>query len=156
MKSKTKHRQVIPAFNLVAHSRSGKAQLPPPKLLSWLAANAGISMTTAERLWRTACQDTVKLVAPGTSEFYGQAIDRLVELIDTESARRDIASFGFRPWARYQAKLLIAGSIYINSYRQMQQHRMNSLRNRQRSQHSLATILFHHASPAAELPRSPK
>ena len=130
--------------------------LSASKLLSWLAVNAGISMTTAEQLWCTACQDAIHLAAPDTSDFYGRAINRLVELIETESTRRDIVSFGFRPWARYQAKLLSAGSAYIDSCRQMHQHRLNSLSTKRMSRPSLTLFLLHHVVPAAESPRSQK
>ena len=124
--------------------------------MPWLAANAGISMRVAEQLWHQACYDAADSSKPGSSEFYGAAIDRLAELIDNESARRDLASFGFRPWARYQARLVSAGSAYIGSCRQLGRYRLNELAGYQDARQPLVPFLFHLARPAAKHPRSLK
>lgn len=153
---KTKTSAVRRTRTTSAPDNSRHALLSPPKLTSWLAANAGISLSVAEQLWLTACDDTAKSATPGSSEFFGAAIDRLAKLIDNESTRRDLASFGFRPWARYQARLLSAGSAYIGSCRQLGRYRLNALANCQLARRPLAPSLFHLAGPVVAHLRSSK
>jgi hypothetical protein len=76
-----------------------------PKLLPWLARKAGIDDRRADVLWRDACRYAAHRAAPESSDYFKIAIDRLLELVATESLRADAASFGWRPWARAQNRL---------------------------------------------------
>jgi hypothetical protein len=40
----------------------------------------------------------------GSADYFKLAVDRLLELVAAESLRADAASFGWRPWARAQAR----------------------------------------------------
>lgn len=71
-----------------------------PKILPWLAHEAGISEQRAEGLWHSALKDAAKAAKPGTPEYWRHAIDRVRQSIAAESCREDAASFGWRPWAR--------------------------------------------------------
>jgi hypothetical protein len=42
--------------------------------------------------------------ATGSADYFKLAVDRLLELVAAESLREDAASFGWRPWARAQAR----------------------------------------------------
>lgn len=79
---------------------------PPktPKLLPWLAKKAGITESRATRLWHDAERWAQRQAAPGTAAYFQLAVDRLLELVAAESLREDAASFGWRPWARAQAR----------------------------------------------------
>ncbi len=76
-----------------------------PKILPWLAKKAGISESRAAVLWRDAERWAAHRAAPGSSLYFKLAVDRLLELALAESLRADAASFGWRPWARAQARL---------------------------------------------------
>lgn len=76
-----------------------------PKLLPWLAKKAGISDARAATLWRDAERWAERRATAGSSDYYKLAVDRLLELVAAESLRADAASFGWRPWARAQARL---------------------------------------------------
>lgn len=76
-----------------------------PKLLPWLAKKAGIADARAAVLWRDAERWAARRAALGSSDYYRLAVDRLLELALAESLRADAASFGWRPWARAQARL---------------------------------------------------
>jgi hypothetical protein len=76
-----------------------------PKLLPWLAKKAGISERRAATLWHDAERWAARLAAPGSSAYFKLAVDRLLELMAAESLREDAASFGWRPWARAQARM---------------------------------------------------
>lgn len=76
-----------------------------PKLLPWLARKAGISERRACTLWFEAERWAARRASPGCSAYYQLAMDRLLELAAAESLREDAASFGWRPWARAQARL---------------------------------------------------
>lgn len=77
----------------------------PPKLLPWLAHKAGISEHRAEILWGAALRHAAfRVPETDTSAYWQAAMDRLMELIAAESLREDAASFGWRPWARAQAR----------------------------------------------------
>jgi hypothetical protein len=82
-----------------------KTQLKTPKLLPWLAKKAGINEQRAAALWHDAERWAAHRAAPGSSAYYKLAVDRLLELMAAESLREDAASFGWRPWARAQARL---------------------------------------------------
>ena len=76
-----------------------------PKILPWLAHKAGIDNRRAETLWHAALRHAAHCHAENTSEYWQAAMDRLVELIASESKREDVASFGWRPWARNLADI---------------------------------------------------
>ena len=76
-----------------------------PKLLPWLARKAGISEQRAARLWADSERWAAHRAAPNSSAYYKLAVDRLLQLMAAESLREDAASFGWRPWARAQARL---------------------------------------------------
>ena len=79
-----------------------------PKLLPWLAKKAGISDERATTLWLESERWAARRAAVGSSSYFKLAVDRLLELIAAESLREDAASFGWRPWARAQARLWAA------------------------------------------------
>lgn len=79
-----------------------------PKLLPWLAKKAGVSDVRATALWREAERWAARHAATGSSAYFKLAVDRLLELVAAESLRADAASFGWRPWARAQARLWAA------------------------------------------------
>ncbi len=71
-----------------------------PKILPWLAHKAGIADRRAETLWNAALRHAAQTHAPDTPDCWQAAMDRLQDLIAAESQREDVASFGWRPWAR--------------------------------------------------------
>ena len=75
-----------------------------PQLLSWLAKKAGIGEARASELWLEAECWAEQRASPGSSVCHKLAVDRLRELAFAESLREDVASFGWRPWARAQAR----------------------------------------------------
>ncbi|MCF8179660.1 MAG: hypothetical protein K9J74_14225 [Sulfuritalea sp.] len=76
-----------------------------PQLLPWLAKKAGITERRATTLWHDAERWAARRAAVGSSDYFKLAVDRLLELTAAESLRADMASFGWRPWARAQARL---------------------------------------------------
>lgn len=76
-----------------------------PKLLPWLAKKAGIGDARAATLWHDAERWAARQAAPGSATYFKHAVDRLLELVAAESLRQDAASFGWRPWARAQARI---------------------------------------------------
>ena len=82
-----------------------KTQAKTPKLLPWLAKKAGISERRAAALWHDSARWAAHRAAPGSSAYFKLAVDRLLELMAAESLREDAASFGWRPWARAQARM---------------------------------------------------
>jgi hypothetical protein len=98
-----------------------------PMILPWLAHKAGIDEPRAEKLWAAALHHAEsRCGAKETPDYWQVAMDRLLELVAAESLREDAASFGWRPWARAQARLwdaplgaldefaLVAGRIWRN------------------------------------------
>jgi hypothetical protein len=79
-----------------------------PKLLPWLAKKAGISEARSVALWRDAERWAARRADVGSSDYFKLAVDHLLQLVAAESLREDMASFGLRPWARTQARLLAA------------------------------------------------
>jgi hypothetical protein len=79
---------------------------PPktPKLLPWLAKKAGISDVRAATLWHDAERWAARQATHGSATYFKLAVDRLMELVAAESLRQDAASFGWRRWARTQAR----------------------------------------------------
>lgn len=77
----------------------------PPKILPWLAKKAGITERRAEVLWHAAQRHAVLRTGESDTPAYWKAtMDRLLELIAAETLREDVASFGWRRWARLQAQ----------------------------------------------------
>jgi hypothetical protein len=76
-----------------------------PKILPWLAKKTGISESRAAELWHDAERWAGRRAKVGSSLYFKLAVDRLLELALAESLRADAASFGWRPWARTQARL---------------------------------------------------
>jgi hypothetical protein len=76
-----------------------------PQILPWLAKKAGITESRAATLWHDAERWAAHRAAPGSSDYFKLAVDRLLALVAAESLREDAASFGWRPWARTQARL---------------------------------------------------
>lgn len=75
-----------------------------PKLLPWLAKKAGIPERRTETLWHEARRWAERRAPRNASACHELAMNHLLELIDAESLREDAASFGWRPWARIQAR----------------------------------------------------
>lgn len=76
-----------------------------PKLLPWLAKKAGITEQRATLLWLDASRWADARSNAGSAAYYKMAVDRFLELVAAEALREDAASFGWRPWARAQARL---------------------------------------------------
>jgi hypothetical protein len=87
-------------------------KLKSPKLLPWLAKKAGITEQRATLLWHDAADWAEARSKNGSSAYYKMAVDRFMELVAAESLREDAASFGWRPWARAQARLW-AASMHV-------------------------------------------
>ena len=81
-----------------------KACPKTPKILPWLAKKAGISEPRAAALWHEAERWAARRAPTGSSPYFKLAVDRLLALALAESLRADAASFGWRPWARAQAR----------------------------------------------------
>lgn len=76
-----------------------------PKLLPWLARKAGITDRRAEVLWHAAQRHAALRTGDTDGPAYARAaMDRLLELVAAEALREDAASFGWRPWARWNAR----------------------------------------------------
>ncbi|NWG30233.1 MAG: hypothetical protein HXY29_01895 [Rhodocyclaceae bacterium] len=94
-----------------------------PKILPWLAHKAGISQRRAEILWHAACRHAAHATnETDTPAYWAAAMDRLLELVVAERLREDAASFGFRRWARlnarlWQAPLAVLDALMIGSQR---------------------------------------
>lgn len=82
-----------------------RTQPKTPKILPWLAKKAGISESRITTLWHEAERWAGRRSKVGSSLYFKLAVDRLLELALAESLRADAASFGWRPWARAQARL---------------------------------------------------
>lgn len=77
-----------------------------PKLLPWLAKKAGLREERAAVLWQAAERHADRHAKAGSANWHAIAVDRLLELVAAESLREDAASFGWRPWARAQSRLI--------------------------------------------------
>jgi hypothetical protein len=71
-----------------------------PMILPWLAHKAGIDDRRAETLWHAALRHAAHAHAENAPEYWQAAMARLQDLIEAESRKEDVASFGWRPWAR--------------------------------------------------------
>jgi hypothetical protein len=82
-----------------------RSTIKTPKLLPWLASKAGISDAHAASLWREAERTAAHKATAGTSDYYRLAVDELLRRVAEAALAADAASFGWRPWARGQARL---------------------------------------------------
>lgn len=108
-----------------------------PKLLPWLAKKAGIAEARALALWHDAERWAARRAAPGSAAYFKMAVDRLLELVAAESLRADAASFGWRPWARAQARfwaLSMQAAHYSSALSARGWRAMEHLATRQRHQ----------------------
>lgn len=82
-----------------------------PKILPWIAHRAGISEEFALELWRRAGRETERSTADcDSSDYYGRAIVRLVDLAESEgkqSVVRDTVAgeTGFSWLWRYENRI---------------------------------------------------
>lgn len=59
-----------------------------PKILPWVAAKAGISDALALKLWRRAASEAGVLTGKSEgSEYWGLAVERFLDLVESESTR---------------------------------------------------------------------
>ena len=70
-----------------------------------LDAGAVVGAVDSSELALQRDQAAAQRAAKGSSTYFKLAVDRLMELVAAESLREDAASFGWRPWARAQARL---------------------------------------------------
>ena len=78
-----------------------------PKLLSWYARRAGVSTERAEVLWRKAVHKaTLETGWIGTSDYYGVAMERFLDLLEAEQASLCMPSVN--SLVRAQARLMRA------------------------------------------------
>lgn len=81
-----------------------------PKILPWLANQAGVPLARAEVLWgaalRYARHKSPTIESP---EYWKLAVDRLIELIAIESRKLRAMPCGFGPLIRLPAQLWLHG-----------------------------------------------
>lgn len=81
-----------------------------PKILPWLAKKASVPLKRAEVLWGNALRYATQHVDVVESpEYWKLAIDRLIDLLATESEQRRARPFGFGPLVRLPAQLWLHG-----------------------------------------------
>ena len=81
-----------------------------PKILPWLAKEAGIPSDRAEALWVAALRDARRDRALAESpEYWKSAVDHLLERIAAESMVRRAAPFGWGSLMRLPASLWLHG-----------------------------------------------
>ena len=77
-----------------------------PKILPWLAKKAGVPLKRAETLWVDALRySTQNSKMVESSEYWGLAINRLLDLLETESRKLRAMPFGFGPMVRLPAQI---------------------------------------------------
>ncbi len=82
----------------------------PPKMLPWLARQAGISDERAAALWAEALFCASRSGVPENSDAYWRkAVDGLRRRIAADVAASAEAPFGFGPWLRLPARLWLLG-----------------------------------------------
>jgi hypothetical protein len=90
-----------------------------PKLLPWLAREAGIGERRAETLWREALRHAgIRDPESARSDQWAAAVARLRVLLSAESSREDVASFGWRPWSRALAGVLATRMEALDAFTQ--------------------------------------
>lgn len=81
-----------------------------PKILPWLAKQAGVPPARAEALWhkalRHARHNSPAIESP---EYWKLAVDRLIALLAAEARRIRAMPFGFGPLVRLPAQLWLHG-----------------------------------------------
>lgn len=90
-----------------------------PKLLPWLARKAGLSDARAAALWHAAVRHASRRASAGSSDWCAIAVDRWLELVAAESLREDAASFGWRPWARAQARMIATTMMIAGEFAEL-------------------------------------
>jgi len=81
-----------------------------PKILPWLANQAGVPLARAEVLWGDALRHASRKPAGVESpEYWKLAVDRLIELIAAESRKLRAMPCGFGPLIRLPAQLWLHG-----------------------------------------------
>ena len=81
-----------------------------PKILPWLANQAGLPLARAEVLWSDALRHATKQSAIVESpQYWKLAVDRLIQLIAVESRELRAMPFGFGPLVRLPAQLWLHG-----------------------------------------------
>jgi hypothetical protein len=82
----------------------------PPKMLPWLARQAGISDERAAVLWEEALYCASRSEPHANSDAYWRkAVDGLRRRIAADVAAASEAPFGFGPWLRLPARLWLLG-----------------------------------------------
>lgn len=81
-----------------------------PKVLPWLATQAGVPLKRAEALWGNALRyATQKSDVIESPEYWKLAVDRLIDLLAAESRELRARPFGFGPMVRLPARLWLHG-----------------------------------------------
>jgi len=81
-----------------------------PKILPWLASQAGVPLARAETLWRVALRHAqLKSPVIESPAYWKLAVDHLVELLATESRKLRAMPCGFGPLVRLPAQLWLHG-----------------------------------------------
>ena len=94
-----------------------------PKILPWLARKHGVSEARATKLWADALRyATDKTGWVGNSDYWKVAMDRLLELLETEGARscqppltslvRIQTRLGILPLIAWHGTLLVASAAW--------------------------------------------
>lgn len=78
-----------------------------PKLLPWIARKAGIPDALALKLWRRAAAEAELIVGNShSSDYFATAIDRLLTLVDAESASTASPQADLTAWVwRHQRRM---------------------------------------------------
>jgi hypothetical protein len=79
----------------------------PPKILPWLARQAGIPIELAEAFWIEAVTEAGRRRVRGSSDYWKVATDRLLEKIAAEALLRHRATFGMGLWLRLPLRLCL-------------------------------------------------
>lgn len=79
-----------------------------PKLLPWLAKQAGIDQDRAITLWQRAERIASESELTNTAAYWQSAMEQFRILLARESLQMDIASLGMRPLARHHVKWIRA------------------------------------------------
>jgi len=81
-----------------------------PKILPWMARNAGVPLERAEALWGDALRyATRKAAVVESPEYWKLAVERLVDLLAAEARKLRAMPFGLGPMVRLPARLWLHG-----------------------------------------------
>ena len=87
-----------------------------PKILSWLAKQAGIPRDTAEALWIESLRDaTEECSVVESPEYWKSATDHLLQRVTNESQARRAAPFGWGSLTRLPATQWLHGLITVEA-----------------------------------------